>query len=159
VFEEFFGLPLHVLVIHLAVVVVPATASLALAFAVVGRWRWLLRWPLAIASVGSLAVVGVAVLSGRAFRDARPELAEVVAKHAQAGTRLLWFMVAFTAIALLAVIALGGQSALASGRGTRRGLRPPLEVIIAGLLAVVSGACIYQVIRTGDLGARAVWGG
>jgi hypothetical protein len=159
VFEEFFGLPLHVLVIHLAVVVVPATATLAVVFAVFERWRWLLRWPLAVAAVGSLATVGVAVLSGRAFVDARPELAEVVAEHEQAGNRLLLFMVAFTVVALVAVIALGGQSALASRRGARRGLRRPYDAVVAGLLAVASGACIYQVIRTGDLGARAVWGG
>ena len=44
---EIAGLPLHPLVVHAAVVLIPLTALLAVAFAVLPRWRWLVRWPTA----------------------------------------------------------------------------------------------------------------
>jgi hypothetical protein len=157
-FDEFTGLPLHVLVIHFAVVLVPATATLALVFAAVSRWRWLLRWPLALAAPAALAVTGVALLSGKAMADARPEIAQLVVDHENAGERLLILMSVFTVLALVAVVTLGGTSALASGRGDRRGIASTGQLVIAVLLGLVSIVCIYQVVITGDLGARAVWG-
>ena len=45
------GLPLHPLVVHAAVVLIPLTALLTIGLAVLPRWRWLLRWPTAGASV------------------------------------------------------------------------------------------------------------
>ena len=44
-FERFGDLPLHVLVIHLAVLVLPVAALVAIAHALLPKWRWLLRWP------------------------------------------------------------------------------------------------------------------
>jgi len=158
-FDEFFGLPLHPLVVHLTVVLVPVTMVSAIVFATVRRWRWVVRWPLGVMAVGALASTGVSVLAGNALLEDRPELADLVAEHQAAGQRLLLFMVAFVVVALVATSTLGGPSPLRSGRGQGRGLPRPAETAVAALLIVVSAACLYQVIRTGDLGSRAVWGG
>lgn len=158
-FDEFFGLPLHPLAVHLTVVLVPVTMVTAIVFAAVRRWRWMLRWPLGLLAVGSLVSTGVSLLAGKALAEARPALAPLVAEHEEAGERLLIFVAVFTVVSLAAMIALGGPTALASGRGDTRGLARPVELGVSALLVVVAAACLYQVIVTGDLGSRAVWGG
>ena len=72
-FERFGDLPLHVLVIHLAVVVLPVSALTAIAFAVLPKWRWLLRWPALVLGLGALVCAFVAKKSG----ETRPECWEV----------------------------------------------------------------------------------
>jgi hypothetical protein len=157
-FDEFFGLPLHPLAVHLTVVLVPVTAVTAIVFAVVRRWRWLLRWPLGVLALGSVASTGVSLLAGRALLEARPELAQLVAEHQDAGERLLVFVAVFTVVALAAAVALGGPSPLISGRGAVTGAGRPVAVAVAAVLVVVAVACLYQTVVTGDLGSRAVWG-
>lgn len=157
-FDEFFGLPLHPLAIHLTVVLVPVTALTAIVFAAVRRWRWALRWPLVLMALGSLVSTGVSLLAGRALVEARPQLARLVAEHEDAGELLLIFTAVFAAAALAAAVTLGGPTALASGRGAHRGVARPAELGVSVLLVVVAAACLYQVIVTGDLGSRAVWG-
>ncbi len=157
--DEFFGLPLHPLVVHLTVVLVPTTAVVAVVFAVVEQWRWALRWLLGAMVLGSLASTGLSLLAGEAFLASRPELAPLVAEHQAAGKTLLWFVVMFTVATLVAVATLGGPSPMVSGAGGRRGVPKGARVGIGSLLVVMALLCLYQVIRTGDLGARAVWGG
>jgi hypothetical protein len=157
-FDEFFGLPLHPLVVHLTVVLVPVTSITAVVFAVVRRWRWLLRWPLGVMTAGALASTGVSLLAGKELLEARPELAPLVADHEEAGERLLIFMAVFTVVSLVAVVTLGGPSPLRSGRGAAKGLSRPAELAVTVVVVVVAVACLYQVVITGDLGSRAVWG-
>jgi hypothetical protein len=157
-FDEFFGLPLHPLAVHLTVVLVPVTSVTAVVFAVVKGWRWLLRWPLGVMVVGAVASTGVSLLAGKALLDARPELAQLVAEHEDAGERLLVFTAVFTVVALVAAVTLGGPSPLISGRGAVTGVSRPVEMAVAALLVVVALACLYQTVVTGDLGSRAVWG-
>ena len=75
---EIGGLPLHVLVVHFTVILIPLTATLAIAFAVLPNWRWLSRWPTALAAVGALGLVWFTRSSGRLFLDAGPDLEKLV---------------------------------------------------------------------------------
>ena len=84
-FERFGDLPLHVLVIHLAVVVLPVAALTAIAFAVLPKWRWLLRWPALVLGLGALVCAFVAKKSGDAFVAAVPQLQKLVAAAPVAG--------------------------------------------------------------------------
>ncbi|MEU4184077.1 hypothetical protein AB0E57_13245, partial [Micrococcus luteus] len=59
-FERFGDLPLHVLVVHLTVVVLPVAALTLIVFALVPKWRWFLRWPALLLGVGMFACVFVA---------------------------------------------------------------------------------------------------
>jgi hypothetical protein len=158
VFEEFDGLPLHVLVVHAIVVLVPLTALTAIAYALVPRWRWLLRWPLLGLAVTVLSAAFVGKESGEAFRHRLGLAQQAIHEHAHAGERLFNVLLGLTVAVVVAAFALGGPSPLRSGRGAQGGAPRLAQVVVALLLVVASLAAGYQVYRTGDSGARSVWG-
>jgi hypothetical protein len=157
-FDQFGDLPLHALVIHAAVVLTPLTAVLGIAFAAVRPWRWLLRWPLVASAVLALGAVFVSVQSGKVFRERIEVSDQIIHSHAEAGELLLNAMYGYVVLAAVAALALGGPSALRSGKGARSGLAGPVQAVVAVVLVVGSLAVSYQVYKTGDSGARAVWG-
>lgn len=158
-FERFGDLPLHVLVIHAAVLVLPVSALTAIVFALMPNWRWLLRWPVLLLGLGSVALAYVARESGEAFVAAVPALEQIVREHKERGELLFWYCLAFAALAVVAFLLLGGPSALASGKGAKASRSKPLELVVSAAVVVVSVLVIWQTIRTGDSGARAVWDG
>ena len=83
---EIAGLPLHPLVVHAAVVLIPLTALLTIGLAVLPRWRWLLRWPTAGASVLCIVLAYVATTSGGPSRAAGPSWPGSCASTARAAT-------------------------------------------------------------------------
>lgn len=158
-FERFGDLPLHVLVIHLAVVALPVAALTLIVFAVVPRWRWLLRWPALVLGLGALVCAFVAKKSGQAFVAAVPSLQQPVKVHEARGDLLFWFCLAFAVIAVIAVLVLSGPSSLASGKGAKATKSRPLELLTSAAVVVIGVLVIYQTIRTGDAGAKTVWDG
>jgi hypothetical protein len=158
-FERFGDLPLHVLVIHAAVLVLPVTALVAIVFALVPKWRWLLRWPTLLLGIASLVLAYVARESGEAFVAAIPDLQKLVDLHEERGKLLFWFVLIFLAVAIAAFLLLGGPSQLASGKGAKATKSKPLELVVSAAVVVISVLVIWQTIRTGDSGAKAVWTG
>jgi uncharacterized membrane protein len=166
VFDQAFGLPLHVLVIHAVVVLVPLTVLAALVYAVLPRSRRALRWPLLAGALISLVSGYVATESGEALFHHLGE-PDFVRSHKDNGELLLWVLVALTAVAVLAVLVLGEQSGRPTGTGGRSvearlaqsGAARPIQVLVAILLVAVAVTAGVQVVRTGDSGARAVWQG
>ncbi|MFI5712191.1 DUF2231 domain-containing protein [Kribbella sp. NPDC051620] len=158
-FERFGDLPLHVLVIHLTVLVLPVAALTAIVYAVVPKWRWLLRWPTLVLGVGSLVCAFVAKESGEAFVAAVPQLQPLVKIHQDRGDLLFWFVLVFALVAVAAFLLLTGPSALASGKGAKATKSRPLELITSAAIVVIGVIVIIQTIRTGDAGAKAVWDG
>lgn len=154
---EINGLPLHFLVVHVVVVLGPLAGLTGLVYALVPRWRWLLRWPLVVLGVVVAIAAVVAVQAGEAFLDVRPELAPLVVEHQEWGELLRGVALVFVAVALLAAWALGGPSALVSGRGARES-RGVLGWIALALLVTASAAVLVLVFLAGDSGSRAVWG-
>jgi len=153
-----FGLPLHALVLHATVVLVPLTALLALAFALLPGWRWLTRWPAAAASVVCVGLGFLTTTSGDALLHARPYLAPLVAQHRQYGTWLSWSLVPFAVVTVAAAWALAGPTALASGRGAQRSRLPGSDGLLATLVVVTAVVVLALVVLTGHSGATAVWG-
>ncbi|WP_112243743.1 DUF2231 domain-containing protein [Kribbella monticola] len=158
-FERFGDLPLHVLVIHLTVLVLPVGALTAIAFALVPKWRWLLRWPALLLGLGSLVCAFVAKKSGEAFVAAVPQLNQLVKVHRDRGNLLFLFCIVFAVVAVAAFLVLSGPSALASGKGSKETKSRPLELLVSAVVVVIGIVVIYQTIRTGDAGAKAVWNG
>ncbi len=152
---ELNGVPLHPLVVHAVVVLGPLAALAGLAYAFVPRWRWLLRWPLVVLAVVTAAASLLAVAAGEDLLAARPELAPIVEEHEEAGELLRTVSLAYVLVSGLAAWALGGVSALASGRGARE---TRLGVPVMALLAVGAVALLVTVYLAGDSGAQAVWG-
>jgi uncharacterized membrane protein len=152
---ELNGVPLHPLIVHAVVVFGPLAAITALVFAFVPKWRWLLRWPLVVLAGVTAAASFLAVIAGEDLLSSRPELAPIVADHEEAGELLRNVSLGFVLVAGFGAWALGGASALASGKGARETrLRiPAMAVLVVG--SVVLG---YALFMAGDTGAKAVWG-
>jgi len=155
---EISGLPLHFLVIHVAVVFTPLAALSVIAFAVLPSWRWLTRWPAAVLTVIAAVSVLVAKLSGQAFLKSQPTLTPLVATHQSRGNQLVWLMLGFLVLTAVGVWALGGPTGLASGRGEWASRSPALDRALPIVLVLASLLVLVWVFLTGDAGARAVWG-
>ena len=96
---------------------------------------------------------------GAAFSQRMPTLQKLVDLHEQRGNLLFWFCLAFAVIAVVAVLVLAGPSALASGKGAKATKSKPLELVTSAAVVVIGVLIIWQTIRTGDAGAKAVWDG
>ncbi|MFK4852846.1 DUF2231 domain-containing protein [Microbacterium sp. ZW T6_19] len=144
---EIAGLPLHPLIVHAVVVLVPLTA-LALALgALLPSVRRRLGMATPIAALLVLALVPVTMLAGEALAQQVGPVPAVV-RHAELG-RMLWPWTA--AMFLVAAI----QWSWFRFGAPRRAAR-----IVIAVLAVVSGAgSTIMVVLVGEAGARAVWGG
>jgi hypothetical protein len=154
---ELNGVPLHPLVVHAVVVLGPLAALTGLLYAAVPRWRWLLRWPLLVLAVLTAATAFLATTSGDDLLEARPGLEELVEEHQERGELLRNVALAHVPVSVLAAWALGGVSALASGRGAQE-TRGALGMVAAVLLAAASVALLVTLFLAGDSGAQAVWG-
>ena len=142
---EINGLPLHPLVVHAAVIFGPLAAVAALAF-LVPRWRDRLRWPMVVLAVIATGAIVLAYYSGGDFLDGKPELrtSPQVEAHEELGEQLLWIGLAFGVVAVVT-----GWLNARSGA---------LRVVLDVLLAVAAVVLLVWVFRTGEAGARAVWG-
>ncbi len=152
---ELNGVPLHPLVVHAVVVLGPLAALAGLAYAFVPQWRWLLRWPLVVLAVVTAVAAVVAVAAGEDLLSSRPELAPLVEEHQDRGELLRTVALGYALVSVLAAWALGGASALASGKGARE-TRFGIPVMV--LLAVGAVALMVCLFLAGDSGSRAVWG-
>jgi len=166
VFDTIFGLPLHPLVVHATVVIVP-TAALAVALAAV--WPRFRRWagflPLLL-SAAAVMLVPLSTSSGEALERRLPSSPLVEAHVRLADGLLLPVLVLFVAaVALYAVQVkeqapewmpdrVGATLARVGGKGD-----PPRAVLAAVVLIAVlgSGATLVQVARIGHSGAKAAW--
>lgn len=156
-FDQFNGLPVHVLLVHAVVVFVPLLALTSVAYALVPRWRSRVGWAAVLLAIGAPVAALFAKISGGQFRDrlaAKGLPAEILAKistHEGYGNRTLFASLALGIVTVLMVYLTGRAG---KGGPAPRAVGLGLTVVIV-LLAVVSG---YYVFRTGDSGATVVWG-
>jgi hypothetical protein len=161
---EIAGLPLHPLVVHAAVTLVPLSALASVAFVLVARWRWLLRWPAAVLAVVAALVAWVSRLSGSALLDDRPfllespQLRDQIETHQELGELLSLVSLPYALLVLLAAWSLAGTTALAGGRGAQESRLPALEKVLPVLVVLAALGVLLLVVLTGDAGSRAVWG-
>jgi len=140
-FDRILGLPVHVLVNHAVVVLLPLMALLTVVVAVRGdlreRYSW---WVLA----GNVVVAGLTLVAKQSGEALQASLGGQVAKdHAALGTLLPWF-------ALFLVLTSAGVGVTRRNRSLG-----PVAVVLTVIAAAVA---VVWTVRTGDSGARAVWG-
>jgi hypothetical protein len=147
-FDTILGLPVHALVIHAVVVLVPLGAAGVVAIALVPPWRQ--RFGVAvlgILTVGLLAVP-VATRSGNKL-EARLHAAGIVARqiksHRDMGKLVIYPTIALWILAAALVLL------------DRRGQKGRPVAIVAVLAVLAAGAAATQVAITGHLGSTAVW--
>ena len=146
------GLPVHPLVVHAVVVLLPLSIIGTLAIAVRPSWRVRYGKLVVATSLVATILVPVASSSGESLeaRVGNP------GEHAELGDQLIWF--ALPVLVLGAVLVwMSHRQHRADGRTDADGGRRAITVVAA--LAVVAGlAAGVQVYRVGDSGARAAWG-
>ena len=106
-------------------------------------------------AVVTAAAAFLATQSGESLLESRPELEPLVEEHEERGELLRNVALGYALVSLLAAWALGGASALSSGRGARE-TRWGVPVLV--LLVVGAVALLVTLFLAGDSGARAVWG-
>lgn len=136
------GLPVHPLVVHAVVVLLPLAILGTIALVLRPAWRRVYGPLLVGCAVVATALIPVATSSGEQLERHVGDPGE----HARLGDQLIWFALPL----LLLDIALVWLD--------RRGKTGPAPTRIVGVLAVVAAvAAGVQVYRVGDSGAKAVW--
>lgn len=162
-FDTFFGLPLHPLVVHATEVIVPLAAVLVVLTAAWPRFR---RWagflPLAVALV-ALVLVPISTQSGERL-EARVGGNDLIETHASLADGLLPWVIGLVVVAAAllwwnirekrARIAASGESGSASP--VRSGARW-IPIVLIVLAVAVSSGTLVQAILVGHSGATAVW--
>jgi drug/metabolite transporter (DMT)-like permease len=166
------GLPLHPLVVHAVVVLVPAAVIGAVLVAVwpATRRRW--GWPTVVLTALAAISVPLATSTGEGLEHNLPRT-PAIAVHTELGDQLLVF-VGPLFVVVLALVLLDHRrhrsthaavaTARADGPGTmtapRTAQRPArvATVVLAVLTVLLAAASAVQVVRIGDSGARAAWG-
>ncbi len=145
VFDSIFGLPVHALVVHAVVVLVPLCAVGVIVCAASPRWCERLATPLLAVLTVSVGAAFVAKFSGEELEGRLPANSDIQ-QHADLGAVTPWVVLAFWIVVV-------AWLALERSRGREAGVTKALLV-----MAVVSAfLATGQVVLTGHAGSRAVW--
>ncbi|WP_148574677.1 DUF2231 domain-containing protein [Nocardioides caldifontis] len=157
------GLPLHPLIVHATIGLVPLAALFALVTALVPGWRWFARWGTLLTALGALLVVVVTRASGMSLLEDRyggqPRIPEQLQTHQDRAQLLLYAVIVLAVVAVLAFLLLPARSALVSGKLEHTGSTATwVGTVVPALLVLAGLAALVLVVMTGDAGARSVWG-
>ena len=146
------GLPVHPLVVHAVVILVPLAALLLLASALSPRLRRWARVLTPVTAVVALVFVPLATSSGENLEGSVAH-SHLVEEHAELGDTLLPLM---AVVAVLAIVLFLLERRAASGRSM-----PGKALVTAVLVLSVTASLgtMVQVVRIGHSGAEAVWKG
>ena len=144
-FDLFDGLPVHILVIHAVVVLVPLMFLVTLAFTVRPAWRRGLPW----AILGNVAATGAAVVAKMSGENLQKRLSaqagSIIAKdHGERGDVLWLFALALLLASIAAFLLVRPES-------------PALTALAIALVVICGAGATYWTVLTGDSGSRAVW--
>jgi uncharacterized membrane protein len=143
------GLPVHPLVVHAVVVLLPLAVLGTIAIAAKPTWRASYGWLVVGIAAVATVLVPVATSSGEALEERVGDPGE----HAELGDQLIWFAIALLLFSFLMVYL---DRRKAAGKPA---IGPSALPTVVTVLAVVAAlATTVQVYRVGDSGARAAWG-
>jgi hypothetical protein len=158
VFDYIFGLPMHALVIHAVVVLVPLSALCAIAYVARPSWRRILRWPTAIGAIISGSSAFVAAQSGEKLlvrvsqgRASTTDF-DLLQNHVDWGSRAKLFCLLFMVLTLAAVWFVRPPE-----QDTPR--NRPIEVLLSVLVTLGALAAVTTVVLAGHSGSKVVWNG
>lgn len=148
---EILGLPLHPLIVHLTVVLVPLAALGAIVIALL-KWARVRYGELVLlAAIAAPVATFVTQEAGEDLERRFTQPSAALLEHEALGGTLIWWTLGL----LVGVVALYvGQRLVTTGNSNGR-----LVLIIGSVLSIGFGiVCIVQVVRIGHAGATAVWG-
>ena len=159
------GLPAHILLVHVVVVLLPLTA---IALVVAALWpaaRRRLAVPTFVLAVVAVGSVPLATQAGE-WLERRLPRTELLAAHTHIGDSITpWAAgLGLMAFVVAAREVLARRAARADGPGTTRAPQRLIggtaaTVVIAVLVVVVAAGTVWSTYRIGDSGARAAWEG
>jgi hypothetical protein len=150
VLDTIFGLPMHPLIVHATVVIVPTATLLVALAAVYPRFRsWIGPAP-ALAALLSCILVPLSTGSGEELQGRVVETS-LVEKHADLAESLIWFVIPLAAVAVAGywMHRRAGTEGKAPGKG--------LVATVAVAAVLLSGATLVDVGLIGHSGAKASW--
>ena len=147
------GLPVHPLVVHAVVVLLPLATLGLIAIAVRPAWRR----PYGLLVVACTALATVMIPIATSSGEALEERVGNPGEHAELGEQLIWFAVPMLLLAA-ALWWLDRRSTTTGSASTARATSPGIVRTVAALAVVAALATSVQVYRVGDTGARSAWG-
>ncbi len=147
------GLPLHILVVHAVIVLIPLAAFLTVLSAVWPAARRRLGFITPLVAFGALVTVPIAANAGE-WLQARVAPTPLIGEHTQLGDTMLIFAIGLFVASLLAW---GVPTVLR--RRSSAAPAPWIGVVVAVIAVVLAGASVYQVVRVGESGSKAIWTG
>ncbi len=152
------GIPLHPLIVHIPVVLVPLAFIGAIAALVVPRWRsWCLPLTAVFATV-SLIGVQLAIQSGEGLEEILDEESAAIERHSQLAEQARPMVLLFVVFAIAAAVIwwMVSRDTGEEAAGRTATLRKLIVPICA--LSVLTGAlATVWIYRTGHTGAESVW--
>ena len=152
-FDLINGLPVHPLVVHAVVVLLPLATLGLIAIAVRPAWRR----PYGLLVVACTALATVMIPIATSSGEALEERVGNPGEHAELGEQLIWFAVPMLLLAA-ALWWLDRRSTTTGSASTARATSPGIIRTVAALAVVAALATSVQVYRVGDTGARSAWG-
>jgi hypothetical protein len=147
--NDFYGLPLHPLIVHATVVMIPLAALTVLLSALWPRFRtWAGPLPVGLSLIG-LILVPLSTSTGETL-EKHVERSALLEKHTQLADGLLPWM-----IGLFAISVIGYAIHWRSRHG--HSLHAAVTVVVAVLAVVAVVGTTVQVARIGHSGAKAAW--
>lgn len=150
------GLPVHILVLHAAVIFVPLLGLGAIVYGLVAAWRPKIGWAVALLAVTAPVATLITKLSGTEFYNrllseerVSPAGKVILDGHMENGTITLWLTLALGVVSLV-LVALTARNP--------RALPKIADLGITLVLVVLAALSAYYLFQTGDSGATAVWG-
>jgi hypothetical protein len=144
------GLPAHILLVHVIVVLIPGTAVLAVLCALSPKARAHLIWLVAVLAVAVTALTPVTTEAGE-WLEHHIDRTDALRAHTALGDTMPYVSIALLlAVALLVVVHLRERR----GHTTSKAV----AIVVAIVVAAVSAAATIQVYRVGDSGSRSAWG-
>lgn len=147
--DTIFGLPMHPLIVHATVVLVPTAALVVAVAAVYPRFRsWIGPVP-ALAALLACALVPLSTGSGEQLEERVVE-GSLVEEHAELGETLLWLVLPLAAVA---VVGYWLHRRSVAGQGAGRAVL----ATVAAASVLLAGATLVDVALIGHSGAKASW--
>ncbi|MFE1754242.1 DUF2231 domain-containing protein [Streptomyces anandii] len=149
------GLPAHVLLVHVVVVLVPLTALVLVVCALWPQGARRLGLALPLLALVTLVSVPLATQAGE-WLERHVDSDPLVRRHAELGDGMLpWALGLFVLAA--GVWWLARRTPAPEAAGPRSGAGPVIRVAAAVLSVAIAAGAVVTVYRIGDSGAKAAW--
>jgi type IV secretory pathway VirB2 component (pilin) len=149
--KTIFGLPVHVLVVHFAVAVVPLAAIGLMATGWRTDWRTRFSFPVALVSVVGAAAAFLAAQSGGELRRSIRATAAASGRRADFGSHPSDGDIA----RILAILLAAAAIAIWFNERTGKAMWPPIAIYGVGF--VLAGVALATMVLAGHSGAALVW--